>query len=66
VAASVRVKSAVSTGDLTAFCADTLARFKVPKYVRLVQEFPLTASGKIQKYKLREEHERNLRVKREN
>jgi fatty-acyl-CoA synthase len=63
VAASVRTKSEVSVADLTAFCADTLARFKVPKYVRFVQEFPLTASGKIQKYKLREEHERSLGTK---
>jgi fatty-acyl-CoA synthase len=66
VAAAVRAKSDVSAADLTAFCAETLARFKVPKYVRFVQEFPLTASGKVQKYRLREEHERNLRPKTEN
>jgi fatty-acyl-CoA synthase len=47
--------------ELTAWCADALAKFKVPKHVRFVTEFPMTASGKIQKYKLREEHERLLR-----
>jgi fatty-acyl-CoA synthase len=47
-------------GELKAWCAVTLAKFKVPKYVRFVEEFPMTASGKIQKYKLREEHERLL------
>jgi len=33
----------------------------VPKYIRFVSEFPMTASGKIQKYKLREEHEAQLK-----
>jgi fatty-acyl-CoA synthase len=32
----------------------------VPKYIRFVTEFPMTASGKIQKFKLREEHQRTL------
>jgi fatty-acyl-CoA synthase len=32
----------------------------VPRYVRFVSEFPMTASGKIQKYKLREEHQKIL------
>ncbi len=46
--------------ELRAWCASTLAKFKVPKYVRFVQDFPMTASGKIQKYKLRAEHEEAL------
>ncbi len=33
----------------------SLARHKVPKYVRIVESFPVTASGKIQKFKMREE-----------
>jgi fatty-acyl-CoA synthase len=48
---------AVSAEELIAWCAGTLAKFKVPRYVRFVSEFPMTASGKIQKYKLREEHQ---------
>jgi fatty-acyl-CoA synthase len=31
-----------------------LARFKVPRYVKFVDEFPLTATGKVQKFKLKE------------
>ena len=31
-----------------------MARHKVPKYIRFMKAFPMTASGKIQKYKLRE------------
>ena len=59
VAAAVRLKpSCAATGDdLIVWCAAALAKFKVPKHVRFVTEFPMTASGKIQKYKLREQHE---------
>jgi fatty-acyl-CoA synthase len=65
VAAAIRLKSQTQAGpeDMIAWCASSLAKFKVPKYVRFVQDFPMTASGKIQKYKLREEHERKLEVK---
>ena len=65
VAAAIRLKPQSQAGpeDMIAWCATGLAKFKVPKYVRFVQEFPMTASGKIQKYKLREEHERKLEVK---
>jgi len=37
------------------FCRGKIARMKIPKYVAIVDTFPMTASGKIQKYKLREE-----------
>jgi fatty-acyl-CoA synthase len=61
VAAAVRLKTdATSEQELIRWCAERLARFKVPKYVRLVSEFPMTASGKIQKYKLREQHQNSL------
>jgi fatty-acyl-CoA synthase len=35
------------------FCRETLAHFKIPKYVEFLDEFPMTVTGKIQKYKLR-------------
>ena len=60
VAAAVRAKGEVGADALIAFCAETLAKFKVPKYVRFVTDYPMTASGKIQKYKLRQQHEREL------
>jgi fatty-acyl-CoA synthase len=62
VAAAVRQgrESTVTADELVAWCAEALAKFKVPKYVRFVHEFPMTASGKIQKYRLREEHQRLL------
>jgi fatty-acyl-CoA synthase len=62
VAAAVRLKADTTAveEELALWCADRLARFKVPKYVRFVCEFPMTASGKIQKYKLREQHQNIL------
>ncbi|MDR2851121.1 MAG: AMP-binding protein [Desulfovibrio sp.] len=40
--------------DVRDFCRGKISWHKIPKYVALVDAFPLTASGKIQKYKLRE------------
>ncbi|MDI3482477.1 MAG: fatty-acyl-CoA synthase [Candidatus Methanomethylophilaceae archaeon] len=40
--------------DVKDFCRGKIAHYKIPKYVTFVDEFPLTASGKIQKYILRE------------
>jgi fatty-acyl-CoA synthase len=40
--------------DVIDFCRGKIARFKTPKYVFFVDKYPLTASGKIQKYLLRE------------
>ena len=36
------------------FCKDRIANYKIPKYVKFVEGYPMTASGKIQKFKLRE------------
>ena len=40
--------------DVRDFCHDKIARYKVPKYVFFIDEWPLTGSGKIQKFKLKE------------
>jgi fatty-acyl-CoA synthase len=62
VGASVRLKpgEAATQEDLREFCQGKIARFKTPKYIRFVNEFPMTASGKIQKFKLREAHETEM------
>ncbi len=62
VAAAVRLKpdATITADELKAFCQGQLARFKIPKYLRFVSDFPMTASGKIQKFKLRELHEAEL------
>jgi fatty-acyl-CoA synthase len=44
----------LTEAEVTEFCRGRIARYKIPQRVFFVDEFPLTASGKIQKYKLRE------------
>ena len=58
VAAAVRLKpgEAATEDELRQFCDGVIARFKIPRYFRFVDSFPMTASGKIQKFKLREMH----------
>jgi fatty-acyl-CoA synthase len=45
---------ALTTEELRAFCQGRIAHFKVPRYVHVVEEFPMTVTGKIQKFKMRE------------
>jgi len=40
--------------EVVDFCARRIAAFKVPRYVVVDHEFPMTSSGKVQKYKLAE------------
>jgi len=40
--------------DVKDYCRGQIARYKIPKYIAFVEAYPMTASGKIQKYKLRE------------
>ena len=40
--------------DVKLYCRGKIANYKIPKYVLFVDNYPMTASGKIQKYKLRE------------
>ena len=41
--------------DVRDFCRGKISAYKVPKHVTFVKSYPLTASGKVQKYKLRED-----------
>ena len=41
--------------EIRNFCKDNIARFKIPKYIHFVSKFPLTVTGKLQKFKMREE-----------
>jgi fatty-acyl-CoA synthase len=46
----------VGEDDLIAFCRDRLAHFKCPTSIELIEELPRTATGKLQKFKLREQY----------
>jgi fatty-acyl-CoA synthase len=41
--------------DIRAFCRENIAHYKVPRYVRFVTAFPMTVTGKIQKFVLRDQ-----------
>ena len=64
VAAAIRLNTneTLTAEEVRAFCEGRVARFKIPRHVRFVESFPMTASGKVQKFKLREMHvkERDL------
>ena len=56
VAAAVQLRqdSDLTAEDIKDYCRENIAYYKVPEYVDFVDDYPMTASGKIQKYKLRE------------
>ncbi|HET7270274.1 MAG TPA: AMP-binding protein, partial [Rubrobacter sp.] len=56
IAAAVKKKpdSELTEEDVKEYCRENIAYYKVPEYVDFVEDYPMTASGKIQKYKLRE------------
>ena len=65
VAASLRPRpgATIDPQEAQDFCRERIARFKVPRFIRIVDAFPLTASGKIQKFRLRELHEAELAMR---
>jgi fatty-acyl-CoA synthase len=50
----LREGESLDEDELRDFCAGSIARFKIPRYVRFVDAFPLTVTGKVQKFKMRE------------
>jgi fatty-acyl-CoA synthase len=46
--------SALTEDELVAFCKDKIATFKIPRYWKIVDEFPMTVTGKVQKFRMRE------------
>jgi fatty-acyl-CoA synthase len=56
IMAWVRLRPAaepLNAEGLRVFCANRIAHFKIPRYVHIVEEFPMTVTGKVQKYLLR-------------
>jgi fatty-acyl-CoA synthase len=56
VVAWIRLKAAqtATEQEIRAFCRDRLAYYKVPEHIRFVDSYPMTLSGKVQKFKMRE------------
>ena len=40
--------------EIRSFCQSKIAHFKIPKHIWFVEEFPLTVTGKLQKFRMRE------------
>jgi fatty-acyl-CoA synthase len=49
-----REGSDLAADDLKGYCDGQIAHFKVPRYIRFVDEFPMTVTGKIQKFQMRD------------
>ncbi|MDQ3392322.1 MAG: AMP-binding protein, partial [Actinomycetota bacterium] len=57
----LRLGADVTDHDLRDFCQGKIAHFKVPRYFKFVDEFPLTVTGKVQKFKMRDQAVEDLR-----
>jgi len=53
----IKIRSGVKldTEDIKAFCQGQIAHYKIPRHVRFVDEFPMTVTGKIQKFLMRQQ-----------
>jgi fatty-acyl-CoA synthase len=51
----LREGAAVTPEELQEWCRGRIAHYKVPRYVQIVSSFPMTVTGKVQKFKLREQ-----------
>ncbi|HEX8909150.1 MAG TPA: AMP-binding protein, partial [Anaeromyxobacteraceae bacterium] len=51
----LRAGTRLTADELRAFCKGKIATYKIPRYWKFVSEFPMTVSGKVQKYKMREQ-----------
>jgi fatty-acyl-CoA synthase len=56
----LREGESASEEEIREFCRGQIAHYKVPRYVRFVESFPTTVTGKVQKYLMREEMAREL------
>src|SRR6202034_3673174 len=49
----IRPGATLTEDEVKAFCKDQIAHYKVPRHIRFVEEFPMTVTGKMQKYLMR-------------
>jgi fatty-acyl-CoA synthase len=61
----LRAGMTASEDDIREFCRNRIAHYKVPRYVRFMDCFPLTISGKVQKYLIREHMRAELKLSEE-
>jgi fatty-acyl-CoA synthase len=59
----LRAGESMAAEELRAFCEGQIAHYKIPRHVRFVDEFPLTVTGKVQKFIMREQMVAELGVR---
>ena len=50
----VRAGESLSEAEVRAFCDGQISRYKIPRYIRFIEDYPMTVTGKIQKFAMRE------------
>ena len=56
----VRDGESLTAEEIKAFCQGQIAHYKVPRYIQFVTDFPMTVTGKIQKFQIRQQMKREL------
>jgi fatty-acyl-CoA synthase len=56
----LRTGQSADEEEVKAFCRGQIAHYKIPRYVRFVDAFPMTITGKIQKFLMREQMVKEL------
>ena len=59
----LREGQSATTDEIRAYCGGQIATYKIPRYVRFTTEFPMTVTGKIQKFRMREQMIQELGLK---
>ncbi|HEY4040087.1 MAG TPA: AMP-binding protein [Burkholderiaceae bacterium] len=61
----IKLKAGAQASDeeIRSYCRDQIAHYKIPRYIRFVDSFPMTVTGKVQKYLMREEMIQELGLK---
>ena len=67
VGAIIRLREGMTAQpeEIIEFCRGQIAHYKVPRYVRFVDTFPMTVTGKVQKYLIREQLRKALGIETE-
>ncbi|HJV83949.1 MAG TPA: AMP-binding protein [Noviherbaspirillum sp.] len=60
-----RAGASINEESVREFCKGQIAHYKVPRYIRFVEAFPMTVTGKVQKFKMREQMKQELQLAEE-
>ncbi len=51
----LKAGESATTEEIREFCQGKIAHYKIPRYVKFVESFPMTVTGKIQKFVMRQQ-----------